>query len=121
MRLIIAALLAATQAHKLHHRSAGIFSRLEQEAKEDYDAAKEIEDARERKKVQLAEAEKEHEKFIAEEEKREAEQAEKDAEAAEKREAEEELNKKRKAHEQLVRQVLAEDDANLQLHGMRHV
>ena len=71
--IVLAALFASTTAHKLTHRSSGIFSRLEQEASEENAAVKELEEARARKKVQLAEAEKEHEKFIAEEEKRDAE------------------------------------------------
>jgi len=50
--------------------------------------SQDIEDAKERKKQQLAEAEADHEKLVAEEEKEEAAQKEKDDAAREEREEE---------------------------------
>ena len=61
----------------------GIFSKLIAEQEEQHSFEKEIEDAKERKRIQLAEAEKEHDKLVEQEEKEEAEQKAKEDAARE--------------------------------------
>lgn len=96
-----------------HNSQTGIFSKLIAEQEEQNSIEKEIEDAKARKKQQLAEAEKEHEKLVAEEEKEEAEQREKMEKLREEKEEEDRKDNARKNHEKLLKELT--DDSNTQL------
>ena len=63
--------------------SSGIFSKLEAEEREENAFAQEKQDAIDRKKKQLADAEAEHDKLVADEEKEEAQKKEEDEKKAE--------------------------------------
>ena len=84
--LAVISLIASSQnveGHRLH--SHGIFSKLVAEQEAAMKADSEIRDARERKRIQLIEAEKEHEALVQQEEKEESERKAKEAEEMEKR------------------------------------
>ena len=72
---VVSLLIASVACTKLtqHTTESGIFSKLIAEQEEQNSFQKEIDDAKERKKQQLVEAEKEHEKLVEQEEKEEAE------------------------------------------------
>lgn len=114
---VIAALFATVSAVKVEQKAVGIFSKLMEQEQAQVAAQKELEDAREAKRVQLIEAEKEHEKLVAEEEKEEAEKQEKEQEAMEQRMEEKKRQDAQKAHEALFKQVM--DEQNVQV-GARH-
>jgi len=107
---------AATRLQQ-HSTESGIFSKLIAEQEEGDSFQKEMEDAKERKRIQLAEAEKEHEQLVAEEEKEEAAQKEKDAKEAEEREEEKRKDDARKHHEQMLKELT--DDSNVQIGGKK--
>lgn len=116
---VIAALFASTAAVKLEQKNAavGIFSKLMEQEQAVINAEKEIKEAREAKRLQLIEAEKEHEKAVADEEKEEAEKQAKEQEEMEARMEEKKRQDQLKAHEALFKQVM--DEQNLQV-GARH-
>ena len=65
--LLIAAVVMTSEqasATRLTQHQTGIFSKLIAEQEEEHSFEKEIEDAKERKRIQLAEAEKEHEQLV---------------------------------------------------------
>ena len=115
--LVASAVLSTEQATatriQQHTTEHGIFSKLIAEQEEGNSFQKELEEAKERKKIQLAEAEKEHEALVAQEEKEEAEKAEKAAAAAEEKAEEDRKDAARKHHEQLLKELT--DDSNAQL------
>merc|ERR1712032_1232071 len=89
--LLIAAVLVNSESMAAritqHNSQRGIFSKLIAEQEEEHSFEKEITDAKERKRIQLAEAEKEHDAAVEQEEKEEAENREKtEAARAEKEE-----------------------------------
>ena len=115
--LVASAVLSTEQAAatriQQHQTEHGIFSKLIAEQEEQHSFQAELDDAKERKKQQLAEAEKEHEALVAAEEKEEAEKQEKETAAAEERAEEDRKEAARKHHDALLKELT--DDSNAQL------
>ena len=106
---------------KQNSEQHGIFSKLIEEQQEEDQFVKEIEDAKLRKKQQLAEAEQEHEKLVAQEEKEEAEKREKDEAARLEKEEEDRKDNARKNHEKLLKELTDESNAQIKTQGVRFI
>ena len=116
--LLIAAVLVNSEGAMAaritqHNSQRGIFSKLIAEQEEEHSFEKEITDAKERKRIQLAEAEKEHDAAVEQEEKEDAENREKIEAARAEKEEEDKKDLARKHHDQLLKELT--DDSNIGL------
>ena len=86
LKYTLAAAILASTADAINISNAGIFDKLYKEEAEAAAAQKEKEDAIQAKKIQLAEAEKEHERLVKEEEEEDKKKEEAEQKAFEERE-----------------------------------
>ena len=102
-----------------HNSQRGIFGKLIAEQEEDQKFVKDIEDAKMRKKQQLAEAEVEHEKLVAEEEKEDAANKEKMDALREEKAEEDKKDAARKHHDQLLKELTDDSNTQIKVQGFR--